>query len=165
MSERQGLFPATPLVRIIKMWQEENAWMDIEVKDKRKKEDGYGLEGTLSELGQAVGISKTTLYKMMMLQKNWIEFDNADRLVCFIDPMLWHTDPELSDLYQSYNFANLDLSRPTHPDADPLNDVESLSNWDAAKALGVAKATIAQLRSTRGESRWEPSRRGQKEAA
>ena len=164
-AHRQGLFPARPLVRVIKMWQQENAWMDIEVRDKRAKGDGYGLDGTLSELGHAVGIDKSTLRKVVMYEKDWIEFDNADRLVCFIDPMLWHTDPELSELYREYNFANLDLSRPTHPDADPLKTVESLSNWDAARKLGVAKCTIAQLRTQRSETRWEPSRRGHKEMA
>lgn len=142
-----GLVPAGPIGRAIARWCDENWWMDEDAKAA-----GRGTtDGCLSRLGSFTGIHPDTLRKVRYGQKEWLGFDNADRVITFIDPHLWRDDPELAEVYQSFDFAWLDLQQPTCPEADPLSDLEFLSDRLVGALVGVSQSTVNRARRHRRE--------------
>ena len=145
---KAGLVPAAPLRRLIDRWAAEHPWLDDWANDI----DGERMvdAGSTTIIAEATGIHRDTIGKIRWGKKHWVEFGNADRIVGFIDPFLWHTDPELADIYQSFDFSHLDLGRPTSPEADPLLLVDELSDRAAAAALGVSTTVVQKRRQSRG---------------
>lgn len=72
------------------------------------------MQGTdLAELADETGIDLERLRKIRNGKKDWLSFDNADKIVTTVDPLLWIKDPELRRIYQGFDFTWLDRSRPT----------------------------------------------------
>ena len=148
---KNGVVPAAPVGRVINDWAARHWWLD-EQADGVKKERMVDI-GSTGVVSAATGIHVDTISKVRSGKKEWIQFDNADRIVTFIDPFLWHSDPELADIYQNFDFTHLDLGRPTSPEADPLRLVVGLSDKAASVALGVSITTINRRRQLRGFGR------------
>ena len=144
---KNGVVPAAPFGRVIDQWVSEHWWLD----DRAENLDGERMVsgGAVAVLAAATGIHRDTLRKVRAGKKEWLEFDNADRIVTFVDPWLWRTDPELSDIYQGFDFTYLDLSRPTSPEADPLKLVDGIGVKHAAAILGVCKTSVFRYRKQR----------------
>lgn len=148
---KNGVVPAAPVGRVINDWAARHWWLDEHPYDFKK--EGMVDIGSTGVISDATGIHVDTVRKVRYGKKEWIEFDNADRIVTFIDPFLWHSDPELADIYQNFDFTHLDLGRPTSPEADPLRLVVGLSDKAAAVALGVSSTTLHKRRQLRGFGR------------
>ena len=148
---KNGVVPAAPVGRVINDWAARRWWLDdpaVDVKKERMVD-----VGATAIIAVATGIHVDTVRKVRNGKKEWIEFDNADRIVTFIDPFLWRTDPDLAAIYQGFDFTHLDLARPTSADADPLRLVVGLSDRAAAVALGVSSTTLHKRRHMRGFGR------------
>lgn len=140
-----GRIPAAPVGRAINQWVREQWWMDLEASVTGH----WDSDGATERLAKFVGLSGDTIMRLRYGRKDWIEFDNADRIITFIDPWLWRTDPALSRIYRTFRFAHLDTLRPTCAAADPLNRVEGLTAPQAARKLGVSLNTIYKRRARR----------------
>lgn len=89
-------------------------------------------------------IDLDTLYAIRgRRDRQFVGFDLADRIVIYINPNLWHTDPELKEIYQSVKLTLLDITQPTTERNRLTELLESgLTPTGAAKALGLNPSTI-----------------------
>lgn len=146
---KQGYVPAAPIARVIDNWARENWWMDeqamVTSAQGRNQE-----EGATGRLGNFVGLSQDTITRIRGGKKEWVEFDNADKIVTFIDPFLWHRDPELSDIYQNFDFSHLDLTRPTCDDG--LSELDFLPSRQVAAIYGVSHDMMNRTRRKKKEA-------------
>lgn len=140
---QRGLVPREPIARVIRNWVAANWWMDEHNNIPSARE-----LGSLARLAEFVGLHEDTITDILRgrKNKNWLSFDNADRIVTFIDPLLWHCDPELREIYENYDFSTLDVISPTCEAADPLNGLEDLTGRQAAAVLGVTRDLVLDRR-------------------
>ena len=145
--EKSGLIPVAPIRRVVEQWAKENWWIDErQVQSKGKKTASLGTTALLAE---KVGCHEDTIYHLRAGRNTWIDFDLADRIVTCIDPWLWRTDEELSELYQSFDLSFLDILRPPSAEADDLPLLDFLSQRHAAAILGVNQRAVSKQREKR----------------
>ena len=123
---RTCVIPIDPIRRVLSEWIERNSWDGVTGRNflqYGRTVEGYGKDRVTETVIQPVtpwvrlsndtGIRHDTLYQYVARKgKKWIEFDLADKIITAIDPTLWHSDDELSDIYQNFDFTGLDeLSR------------------------------------------------------
>lgn len=142
-AEKYGYVPAAPVGRIIDRWA-------IPREDPMNNYNNGGDISPLVTLAAMTGIHKDTLYKTRVGKKDWLEFDNADKIITTIDPLLWHSDPELSRIYEEFNFSYLDLAHPTSPEADILHLFAGLPARVVGRAIGVTPNAVQYARRARG---------------
>jgi hypothetical protein len=122
-----GRIPGRPVVRVVERWCLEH-------------------DSTITAFEEMVGLSDSALNHIARGRSEWIHFDIADRVVTFIDFMLWHTDPELSQIYQTFDFSSLDFHRPPSLEADELPLLDCLNNRLAAAVMGVGTKAVQARR-------------------
>ena len=113
-AEVMGYVPAAPISRVMNKWRERqefyptaNANAAVELPEV----------GPIQKLAWRSGVGYDLLYRLMTGRKDWVEFDNADRIVIAIDPLLWLHDDELCEIYWNFDLSHLDLKRPTVEEA------------------------------------------------
>jgi hypothetical protein len=100
------------------------------------------------------GVSKAAIDGLMRADHRSIHFDIADKLVCTaLGEHGWHCDPELSEIYQTFNLAKLDLIEPTTPYADGY--LEEIANGgsqsEIARRIGVDPTSVHRALQKRRE--------------
>ena len=139
---KAGLIAAPPIGRAIERWAATQWFNEIEYHGEEAHQ--YALH-TSAWLAEKTGIHIDTITKIRSGKKEWVEFDNADRLLCAMR-VPWDSNPELDEIYQTFDFSWLDLQRPTCREADPLPLFDGLSARVAATVLGVSGETIFRRR-------------------
>lgn len=101
-----GFIPAAPVHRIIQEWVTRQAFEPA----------SDGRKGSVQQLGPVKVLQFRTglkdLAKQVSGNRRWIHFDVADKIISAIDVMLWHTDKDLREIYQSFDLERLDKKRP-----------------------------------------------------
>lgn len=108
---RPNHFPRAPVARIYREWLKSQGWDGKGEKGRKKTNYIKSLNPRL-QLAQDSGVSDEVLKHISLDRHKWIDFDLADRIIQTINPYLWHTDPELSEAYQSFDLKRLDAWRP-----------------------------------------------------
>lgn len=88
-------------------------WETSAVEIDKKKLNGY-TDGYFTEsetylnntnyspmviMAGHIGVHQDNLRRILNLTKETVRFDTADRIISFMDPTIWFTDPELSAYY------------------------------------------------------------------
>lgn len=141
-AEKQGRFPAALVAKVIEIWCTQNWHMDYEAMVN----DHDDNEGAIKRLSRFSKVSFDIIDKIHRGKKKWVEFDNADKLVTTVDPLLWHLDPDLSEAYQRFDLVWLDIQRPTCPEVNPIHLFDGLSDRTAAAVLGMAPNIVSRHR-------------------
>lgn len=107
-SRTYGQMPAAPVARIIREWLD--------------KQDTFVSPGNFfhqdqkiipfSPMNRLMHLTGMELWRIKSGKDKWISFDRADKIITAIDPQLWHTDPELKEIYQNFDFSFLDRKYP-----------------------------------------------------
>ena len=119
---RTCVIPLEPVRRVLKEWVDRNNWDGVaghNFHERTRTVSGRGKDRVLEtviqpvtpwvRLAQDTGVQADTLYQYVARKgKKFIEFDVADKIITAIDPCLWRSDPELSAIYQNFDFSSLD---------------------------------------------------------
>lgn len=136
---RKGMIACQPVSRLLNMWLEEQYDGDGQIKPKRAE------VSALTGLVESTGLYIELFWRVSRGEKEWIKFDQADKIICHTyGPLAWVTEPDLNDLYQSFDFTYLDLRNPPTPDADGLLTLHSLGLRPGllARMYGVSYAVL-----------------------
>ena len=111
MGTKPQHFPCAPVAAILRGWIEQQDWDPFGSSAGNFRVQGYPCS-PIKRMAHESGVSEDILWKVKA-DKKYIDFDHADRIICAINPFLWHSDPELSAAYQEFDLARLDRYRPT----------------------------------------------------
>lgn len=116
-----GWIEAAPVITALRRWHD--AQSDVVDTPSRSGANQHrrgdkSFVPTLSPVERLAfmsGVSKWVIEKILYGsadRKKWIDFDEADALICAVDVFLWMTDPDLHRAYQRFDFTCLDRKRP-----------------------------------------------------
>lgn len=108
LGSRQGCVPGFPFARIITEWVEQNT----------PEEESELAIAPMVILAELMSMDIDNLRKIKNGKRDWIGFDLADKIVAICtDGLGWRNDPELSTIYQHFNFTYLDFKKPCYGEA------------------------------------------------
>jgi hypothetical protein len=106
---RGTLIPVAPIKRLIEQWSEK----ELDLREVLGPRGAGNALGNLGKIAELTGFSASYIKDLRAGRTEWIEFDNADKIVCALfGPLLWHDDDELNTLYQDFDFGPLDTKKP-----------------------------------------------------
>ena len=101
-----------------------------------------GEEFEIQELDEKTGLSARLIWRILNEDGN-IEFDTADAIVTkLVGPLRWHTDPELSAIYQAVDLKAVDWRSPV---SETVREELKALAVEAVQEEGTAKAAAARL--------------------
>ena len=106
MSYTTGRIPLEPVRRVVEDFIASTGWTNQPSCDGQGERMVKPL-APLERLRHWAGL-ESDLYFIRRRNKKWIDFDLADRVITALNPMLWHSDPELNTIYNEANLAALD---------------------------------------------------------
>ena len=135
--------PAGPIRRVVQDWLDQQDNTNFYGNNFYATED-YPL-APREALSFQSGVSKAAIDGLMRVDHRSIHFDIADRLIiATLGEHGWHCDPELSEIYQTFALAKLDLIEPTTPYADGY--LEEIANGgsqsEIARRIGVDTTSV-----------------------
>lgn len=103
----RGLITAEPIQELVARWCLENT-------DPHKLAGGFNsLLGHVGTLAGLTGLGESFFAKLLSGKKRYVKFDTADKIVCCLyDAYEWVRNPDLNDIYESFDYAALDRSKP-----------------------------------------------------
>ena len=117
-----------------------------------------GLEGNIEiskvrhALAQRTGIHERAIYRILNRGVETISFDNADRIVTsLLGPMAWHSNEELSEIYEEVDLRGVDWQFPTservrqgmrHLASEKVRELGTMGL--AAEHIGVPAPTLSR---------------------
>lgn len=137
-----GRIEAEPVLKHVR------SWVEREEGARAKAGDTRGGAGVYA-LAQGSGVHRDTIDRYIRGDRTWMEFQIADKLIAFINPFLWHCDPDLRRCYQEFDFKYLDMQQPLSANGDGLLDRVAAGEpvTEIAEEFGMsAKAIYASLR-------------------
>ena len=66
---------------------------------------------SVSAFARRAGIGNQTFDGALRTQG--MRFDTADKVICGLGPELWHSDPELAEIYREVGLRSVDFAHPT----------------------------------------------------
>lgn len=139
----QGRIDAGPIEALVQRW--------VAQRELAHPTDMAGPGEYLAPCVELAARSKTSLDLILRLnrgEKAWIEFDNADRIVCAIGGGLygWLGHDELREIYETFDFSHLDLNRPTCEEAveDFFELAGALKQRQLGALYGVTQSGISR---------------------
>lgn len=138
---KDGRIAAGPVQRIVQEWVAQR-----EYAHPNDMAATGGYMAPITELAERTKISVDLILRLNRGERTWIEFDNADAIVCAtVGPLAWIVDDDLNELYETFDFAHLDLNRPTcEAVVQELHDLYAtrLSKRKVAALYGVNMHTV-----------------------
>lgn len=134
-----------------------NRWLEIEMTEFTNAPDGkmYPTARLAAIVwpGMDPHIASRRLYALQHEQTH-IHFDTADRIVCSLlgSAQLWHSEPDLAELYQSVNLISIDAQAPTCAAAVAIIEemvredfAQTGSRHRTAKRLGISWDRVSAI--------------------
>lgn len=127
----QGRVDAKPIEALVQRW--------VAQREHAHPTDMAGPGDYMApcvELAERTGISTDLILRLNRGERAWIEFDNADAIVCAtVGPLAWIVEPDLNEIYEAFDFSHLDMNRPTCPEV--LDEFFELADAMPNRLLGV----------------------------